>query len=391
MSMWSVRTLKQLFRIAQFCHKITPFYNPKYPGTFLHAVRLCNKEEFLPDEAFRLGLFKPAFSPDESSPASPVRDAARGTAYKYISRKKLTKVQEAANPASWAFLLKDKSVFYRYCMALGLPIPKLYAIFFRKTAGWSYNGSALTTRDDWKIFFSSWLPSEFVIKPTRGAYGQGLNIFTRSDRGFIDAFGKLYTARHLYDFMFSHPKADSFIIQQRLKNHPELIRLGGTQSLQTVRIITFVDSNGQCRILHAHLKPIIGRHIVDTFIDGLTGNVEAAISLDNGQLKPANQITSTGAGIEIIPIHPETGVSFDQFQLPSWPQTCRLVKEAAPKFLPVRAIGWDVALTPDGPCIVEANIWWDPPNQHHCIKTILDVLSCNSQSGRNAGKGDISA
>ena len=217
---------------------------------------------------------------------------------------------------------------------------------------------------------------------------------TRSDQGFIDAFGKSYTARHLYDFMFSprpvfdgrgsHPKADSFVIQQRLKNHPELIRLGGTQSLQTVRIITFVDSNGQCLILHAHLKPIIGRHIVDTFIDGLTGNVEAAISLDNGLLKPANQITSTGAGIKIISIHPETGVSFDQFQLPSWPQTCRLVKEAAPEFLPVRAIGWDVALTPDGPCIVEANIWWDPPNQHQCIKTILDVLSCPRQSQSGA-------
>lgn len=360
-----VRTLKQLFRIAHFCHRTTPFYRPEYLGILLRAVRLCSKEKFSPDEAFRLGLFKPNLSPEESS--------------KHISRKKLTKVQEAVNPVSWAFLLKDKGIFYRYCMALGVPIPKLYAIFFRKTAGWPYNGSVLTTRDDWKRFFDSRLPSEFVIKPAQGAYGKGLNVFARSEKGFIDAFGKSYTAQQLYDFMLLHPETDSFVIQQRLKNHPELIRLSGTQSLQTVRIITFVDNNGQCRILHAHLKPIIGRHLVDTFIDGLTGNIEATISLDDGVLKPANQITSTGSGIKTISTHPETSVSFDRFQLPLWPQTCILVKETAPKFLPVRAIGWDVALTPDGPCIVEANIWWDPPNQHYCMNTILDALSCNSQ------------
>ncbi len=103
------------------------------------------------------------------------------------------------------------------------PIPNLYAIFFRKTAGWPYNGSALTTRDDWKRFCDSRLPSEFVIKPAQGAYGKGLNVFARSEKGFIDAFGKSYTAQQLYDFMLLHPETDSFVIQQRLKNHPELI------------------------------------------------------------------------------------------------------------------------------------------------------------------------
>jgi len=116
-----VKKFLRLFRIANFCHKLTPVWSINYLRCFLRAVRLCSKERFSPDEAFRLGLFRPNISPDESS--------------KYISRKKLTKVQEAVNPVSWAFLLKDKGIFYRYCMALGVPIPKLYAIFFRKTAG----------------------------------------------------------------------------------------------------------------------------------------------------------------------------------------------------------------------------------------------------------------
>jgi len=360
-----VKTLKQLFQIAKFCHKLEPSYSPQFSSVFLHAVRLCREEKFLPDEAFRLGLFNPNLSRSELS--------------KYVSRKKLTKVQESVNPVPWAPLLKNKSIFYRYCMALGVPAPKLYAIFFRKTAGWSYNGSVLKSRDDWKSFFDVQLPSEFVIKPSEEHLGRGVNVFSRTNEGFIDAFARPYKAMGIYDTVFSNAKYDSFVIQERLKNHPELVRLSNTQSLQTVRIITFVESNSQCRILHAHLKPIIGEHIIDTFIDGLTGNVEAPISLVGGLLKPANHITSSGEGIKTIHKHPKTGVSFDRFQVPFWSQACRLVKETALKFLPIRTVGWDIAVTPTGPFLVEGNIWWDAPNQHRCMDIILDKLSDNLQ------------
>jgi hypothetical protein len=355
------RTLQQLFQIAKLCRKTVQIYSTSYPRVLLHSFRLCHQRCFLPDEAFRLGLFNPDLSDNELS--------------KYISRKKLTKIQETINPVSWAPLLKDKSIFYRYCIALSVPIPKLYAIFLKKVAGWSCDGSVLTGREDWKKFFDRQLPAVFVVKPARGAYGKGLSILSRSNKRFIDASGRAYESADLYDALLSDPQHESFIIQEQLKNHPELIRLTGTQALQTIRFITIVDRNSQCRILHAHFKPIIGQHLVDTFIDGLTGNVEAAISLDDGFLKPANQIIANGSGPKIIPTHPKTGIPFEGFQLPLWPQICRLVKETALKFLPIRTIGWDVALTPDGPSIVEGNIWWDPPNQHQCMDIILSELS----------------
>jgi hypothetical protein len=37
-----------------------------------------------------------------------------------------------------------------------------------------------------------------------------------------------------------------------------------------------------------------------------------------------------------------------------------MVLDAAPHFLPYRALGWDVALTPGGPVIVETNTRWLP-------------------------------
>ena len=50
------------------------------------------------------------------------------------------------------------------------------------------------------------------------------------------------------------------------------------------------------------------------------------------------------------------------FQLPLWNETLNLVKQAALCFLPIRTIGWDIAISPRGPVIMEANMWWNPPN-----------------------------
>lgn len=361
-----VRMVQQLFRIVRFCGRTTSFYSPDYARVFLNATRLCREGGFSPKEAFRLGLFNPGLSPNELS--------------KYTSRKKMTRVQEAINPVSWTPLVRDKSIFYRYCMALGVPTPKLYAIFCKRTAGWSYNGSVLANRDDWKRFFDVEIPSEFVIKPALGSFGRGINIFSRDDGGFIDAFGRPYKTEDIYETMLSNPKYDSFVIQERLESHPELVNLSDTQFLQTVRITTFVDKSNLCRILHAFFKPIVGQNVTDNFEHGQTGNMQAEVSLDDGVLKSAVMMAPNGLGTKTVTTHPKTGLLFSQVQLPFWIEARRLVAETALKFLPIWTIGWDIALTPKGPFILEGNNWWGPLNVHRCMDTILDMLSCDSQT-----------
>ncbi len=357
----TIRKLQQLFQTAKFCSKIAPVCSVKYFNAFLRATRLCHKNRFQPEEAFHFGLFNPDLPESELS--------------KYVSRRNLTKIQEARNPVSWAPLLKDKGILYHYCMASGIPIPKLYAIFFRKTAGWSYDGSFLRNRDDWKRFFNGHLPAEFVIKPAQGSVGSGVKIFCKTEDGFADTFGESYTSEQIYNTMFSNSAYDSFVIQECLKNHPELVRLSNTRFLQTVRIITFIDKNNQFHILHAMLKVIACQSVTDNIDLGRTGNISAEISLGDGVLKPAVGINPNGSGIRTILNHPKTGLSFDQFKLPLWNQARRLVEETAPRFLPLRTIGWDVALTPNGPLILEGNIWWDAPNQYRCMDIFLDKLS----------------
>ncbi|MFN8124837.1 MAG: hypothetical protein U0237_20720 [Thermoleophilia bacterium] len=51
----------------------------------------------------------------------------------------------------------------------------------------------------------------------------------------------------------------------------------------------------------------------------------------------------------------------------------RLALEAAPVFLPLRTLGFDIGLTPDGPRVVEMNTWWDVPYNLDARALVADL------------------
>jgi hypothetical protein len=57
--------------------------------------------------------------------------------------------------------------------------------------------------------------------------------------------------------------------------------------------------------------------------------------------------------------HPKTGVRITGRRLPDWPQVLDLAQKAHQIFSECVFIGWDIALTPDGPLLVEGNVGWD--------------------------------
>jgi hypothetical protein len=68
-----------------------------------------------------------------------------------------------------------------------------------------------------------------------------------------------------------------------------------------------------------------------------------------------------GGGLVPVDRHPDTGVELAGFEVPCWREAYALVKRAHGVFAEFGSIGWDVALTTDGPKLLEANAWWDPP------------------------------
>jgi hypothetical protein len=355
------KKISRTLETALFCRRIAPVWHPGYLRIFSRAMRVCRQGRFLPREAFRLGLFYPDFD--------------HGHLDKIISRKCLTKIQKQLNPENFVEMAANKGLFQSRCLELLIAVPRLYMVCPGVPNSWQCSvAGLLTTPGEKTELLEKHLPHTFVTKPIHGAYGRDFYVFRRRNDSFVDHLGTHRDSQEFLAFTESTYPA-GFIIQQKMENHPAIVELTGCEALQTVRMITFIDSKGCVRLVHAHFKPITKPGVViDTYLEGLTGNVEVPVNIDTGVLGRGNQIVSTGKGIITVEKHQLTGKPFAGFELPFWRQACELVKTAVPHFMPLRSLGWDVALAPDKPYIIEANVQWDPPNQHLRMNQILNIM-----------------
>ncbi len=295
-----------------------------------------------------------------------------------ISKRALVRLQRRVNPDALFWMTGDKSLFYPRCDELHLPVPRTYATFER-------GGS----QRRWERIFLEELPPQFVIKPARSGFGHGVLVLTRCEDRFRNGSSRLYTAADLWVYMQEHTRHDDFVIQERLANHPDILQLTGTPYLQTARVTTFVDDGGHAGVHYVNFKIIGGDNVIDNFHHGKTGNIAANVCPETGVLGEAMTIAPDGVGFVSVPRHPKTGEPIRGFRLPYWKEAVELACRAAVLFQPVRTIGWDIALTPSGPVLVEGNHLWDPfqlivvgpqaPGvQRHGMSTLLEMLRASA-------------
>jgi glutathione synthase/RimK-type ligase-like ATP-grasp enzyme len=56
-----------------------------------------------------------------------------------------------------------------------------------------------------------------------------------------------------------------------------------------------------------------------------------------------------------VPVHPMTGERIEGFQLPFWKESVELALRAHETLPTIALVGWDIALTAEGPVIIEGN------------------------------------
>ncbi len=358
------RRMRKLVDIAMTARRVRGVFSGEYLTVFQRARRLHKRESFRLEEAYQQGLLSPEMSE---------RDV-----WAYVSKKNMTRVQRTLNPESWEAVAMNKAILHRFLTAGGIASPALYAVFVRDMAGWTCDGRCPKTVEQWCEYIERDLPDAFFVKPAEGALGEGVRMYSRRRGGFVDFGGGEHTSREIYDAMYSDREYDSYVIQERLENHPEIVKLTGQENLQTIRFISLVDSKGRSRLLRAQIKLICGDNLTDNFEQGVTGNMQSEVRLDSGGLRPAIACEPNDGRIRCVTNHPQTGIRFEDFTIPYWTEACQLVLRSARLVLPIRTVGWDIAITPDGPMVLEGNIWWNPPNRHKGMDRLLDTLSSDS-------------
>jgi hypothetical protein len=176
-----------------------------------------------------------------------------------------------------------------------------------------------------------------VLKNSLGQVGAQVEIIRCYD----------YTPEQLLDYM---KKKEYDLIEEYVIQHPDLNALSPS-GLNTVRIITQLHNN-QVVVLGARL-----RVSVNSAVDNLAaGNLAAPVDPETGIV--------IGKGVfsdirkDPVSRHPVTGKQIEGFIIPYWERVMKLIDEAARRLPGNRSVGWDIAVTPQGPELIEGNHNW---------------------------------
>jgi len=143
----------------------------------------------------------------------------------------------------------------------------------------------------------------------------------------------------------------SYLVQPRVPPHPDLADLS-LGILTTVRVLTSASPDGRIVVSHAVFRmPMATDAVVDNFH---AGGIAAPIDMATGRLGRA---TDMGLRRDSAwhAAHPISGARIEGRTLPHWPAVIDLVCKAQRAFSDRPFVGWDVALLPSGPCLVEGN------------------------------------
>lgn len=298
------------------------------------------------------------FSPSELQSYAPQLLRYRRNMPVVISKEKTIQKLEKHNLRSDANLTEDKLRFYRFCEERQIPCPKM--LFSTAASDEKFQQLRSMANESRPESFLNSFPEEFIVKPRRGAYGKGFMAFKKEGLNFLSNSGEKYSPGALIDFLGSDTHGE-LICQLRIFDHPELEALSEAKAIQSLRINSFRDQDGNVKVEYFVLKVLRQGNIIDNFERGANGNMLAFGNMETGVLAEALTTYPDRIGLYPVLVHPDTGLEFSGFKVPLWDQSIELVKRTHRQFENLASIGWDVAITADGPLILEGNAWWDPP------------------------------
>ena len=357
-----IRDFKESLRIAVACMKTTQPFGLEYWRILRRGLRWKKHKGFTCAEMFDDGLLDPDFRSERID--------------SYMSRRETTVIQRMLNPLHCTDMVKNKILMYKYLAAANLPHPEVLAVFDKSTGGVTSGNRILITRQDWIHYIQTELPDEFIIKPAYGSMGLGVKYIRKDGDRLVDGH-RTVSLSQLYDYMMSYPDSPAYLIQRRLQNHPAITDFTNNSMLQTLRITTYVSRSSQPEILYGAIKFILGDAIVDNYRRDGTPNIFGFIDIETGCINEIISMYENGRLTDPLVLHPETQKSFSDLEIPFWSESIELARRAAVQFLPVRSVGWDIAITEAGPSIVEGNIWWWPYSRAVYRQHILEDIGCD--------------
>lgn len=206
----------------------------------------------------------------------------------------------------------------------------LFSQRFREFYGRTCFLSEELTPENFNALTSS--TSKLIYKPLEGGQGGGIQVYNLL---FDDGSSVYQKIKH------SAPG----IVEPWIEQHADMSLLY-PHAVNPIRVQS-ITRDGVCYCLAATLT--VGHHT--DIANASSKAIFALIDIDTG-IVYTNGIDYDG---NLYPSHPETKVTFPGYQIPFWREVLLLLKKAGTIVPNGGYVGWDIAITPTGPILIEGN------------------------------------
>lgn len=143
--------------------------------------------------------------------------------------------------------------------------------------------------------------------------------------------------------------AGGFLLQTAINPHPRMAEVAGP-AIGCVRVVTVNDGNGPKPVYSVWKLPA-PTAMSDNFWQA--GSLLSLINLRTGVVETCQR--GVGLKAELLELHPTSGAPVVGFELPYWEETLQVAVDAHAVFPEFGVCGYDIAVAPDGPRILECN------------------------------------
>lgn len=257
----------------------------------------------------------------------------------------------ACNSLQWKATADDKLLFHSIMASAGFPLPELLAVVHptRSLPG----VRCLRSVDEAVMFLSAREHYPLFAKPIEGIYSLAVLNADSITEGIIALRGLLQTApvKDVADALIVGNTG--FLIQRRLEPAVEIASAYGDR-LWSVRMLVLLTPTGP--VVHrATAKIPTGVNPADNY--WRHGNLLGALDLTRGSI--LRVVTGWADQFHVIETHPDTGATLIGAEIPYWREAIDLVMATSPLLPGISTQSWDIAITKQGPVILEVNYGGD--------------------------------
>ncbi|HRP07805.1 MAG TPA: sugar-transfer associated ATP-grasp domain-containing protein [Gemmatimonadales bacterium] len=273
-----------------------------------------------------------------------------------MSRRERLAAEQLMNPVEHRPLLQNKNWVDARLQAAGLRTSTTLALIGKwvDQPGRSTDARLLTTPEEIRSLLSDAPSNGVVFKPLFGDCGDSVLVFRAADAAQLIAFdGTVWPIERL--LLVLETEAELWKVEARIPQHPVLASVAG-ETLGTLRMLAFTMLDGSTHLAPTTWKIATDDSGLDHFMHGAM-RYAAPVHPDTGVVGPARR----WASLQAVDTHPVTGAGITGLVIPWWEEAKEMVKAAAACFPMVWAPAFDVAISEEGPVIIELNLGWAEP------------------------------